>query len=286
VSPRIRCREIVATDLDAVSDLLTRGFRRRPRSFWVNALRRLSDHPTIPGLPRHGYLLEAGRGPVGVVLLIASAIPATGDVRIRCNVSSWYVEPAFRGYAALLVSRALKHKHVTYVNITPDRPTLPILEAQGYTRYCDGRFVAVAALCEWSRRMEIETIRHDVFAGEDLSPFEAKLLQRHADYGCISMICRSSDRRHPFVFLPRRKSGLIPFAYLAYCRSVEDFLRCAGPIGRFLAYRGLPLIVLDANGRIDGLIGKYSDGAPKYFKGPERPRLEDMAYSERVMFGF
>jgi hypothetical protein len=44
--------------------------------------------------------------------------------------------------------------------------------------------------------------------------------------------------------------------------------------------------MLDANGPIAGLIGRYSDGAPKYVKGPDHLRLGDLAYSERVLFGF
>ena len=32
------------------------------------------------------------------------------------------------------------------------------------------------------------------------------------------------------------------------------------------------------------LVGKYLDARPKYFKGPHRPRLGDLAYSELAMF--
>ena len=49
--------------------------------------------------------------------------------------------------------------------------------------------------------------------------------------------------------------------------------------------RGLPLIVIDANGPVKDRIGWDSEGAPKYFKGPDPPRLVDIAYSERALFG-
>ncbi len=48
------------------------------------------------------------------ILLICSAMPAGETLAPRCNLSSWYVEPAFRAYAPLLVSQALRHKEVTY----------------------------------------------------------------------------------------------------------------------------------------------------------------------------
>jgi hypothetical protein len=127
----------------------------------------------------------------------------------------------------------------------------------------------------------------DIRPDQDLQPFEVDLLLTHADYGCMSLICSAANRRHPFVFLPlqRRKFGLARFAQLVYCRDLEDFVRFAGPLGRFLAWRGFPLVIVDANGPIRGLIGKFSDEQPRYFKGPDQPRLGDLAYSELVMFG-
>src|SRR6516162_9820014 len=251
---RIRCRQIASADIDGVVNLLTSGFRIRSRDFWVRAFQRLSEHATVPGFPKYGYLLEAQGTPVGVVLLIFSSIVVNGELKIRCSMSSWYVEPAFRAYGAILGSQALKHEHVTYFNITTGPHTLPILEAQGFERYCDGRFVAVPALSMRSKCSCLEVVTPDICADEDLPSSEIELLLAHARYGCISVACSSADGRHPFVFLSLRKAGA-HYAYLAYCRDVEEFVRFAGPLGRFLARRGLPLVVLDANGPINALIG-------------------------------
>ncbi|MGA8690213.1 MAG: hypothetical protein WB662_09990 [Methyloceanibacter sp.] len=185
----------------------------------------------------------------------------------------------------MLVSRALKYKHVTYFNITPAPHTVPILEAQGYVRYCVGRFVCVPALSAWSYGSRVKAVAPGMCADEDLPSSEIELLQAHANYGCMSLTCSSANRRHPFIFALRRKFGFLPYAYLAYCRDLEDFVRFAGPLGRFLAWRGFPLVVLDSNSPLRGLIGTYSAAFPKYFKGPDQPRLGDLAYSERVMFG-
>ena len=186
----------------------------------------------------------------------------------------------------MLRSPAMMHKHVTYFNISAVPHTWPILEAQGFRRYCDGQFVAVPALCTQSKRCRVEVATHDISASQDLQSFEIELLLTHAKYGCISVTCSSGDCRHPFVFLPVWEPLRAPKAYLAYCRDLEEFVRFAGPLGRFLAWRGFPLVAVDANGPIKGLIGRYSDGFPKYFKGPDKPRLADLAYSERVMFRF
>jgi len=289
MSPRplsVRCREIAAPDLDQIADLLTRGFSNRPRDFWMRALNQLSKHATPPGLPRYGHLLEYNGAPVGVRLMIFSTIEVNDQPAIRCNVSSWYVDPAYRWYAAILESRALVDKDVTYFNITPSRHTLPIVEALGYVRYCSGRFLTTPAVIKNDRGLRIRRVTRTTFVDIDLGSFENNLLLRHADYGCVSVICTLRDLSYPFVFLPLRKAGIVPYAYLAYCRQLEDFVRFAGSLGRFLARYGYLLVVVDSNGPIKGLVGKYFGGTPKYFKGPNQPRLGDMAYSERVMFRF
>jgi hypothetical protein len=88
------------------------------------------------------------------------------------------------------------------------------------------------------------------------------------------------------VFRPRIFKGAVPCAQLIYCHSIDDFARFAGPIGRWLALRGRPLVIVDANGPVPGLLGKYFEGVmPKYFKGPSQPRLGDLAYTETAIFG-
>jgi hypothetical protein len=73
---------------------------------------------------------------------------------------------------------------------------------------------------------------------------------------------------------------------LIYCSDVADFVRFAGPIGRLLARRGLVFVMIDASAPIPGLVGWYSgSNMPKYFKGPQRPRLGDLAYTENAVMG-
>ena len=206
----------------------------------------------------------------------------------RCNVSSWYVEPAFRSFAPLLVGQALKHKNVTYLNISSAPHTRPIAEAQGYTRYSDGVFVALPLL---SRRQAGPTVRI-VDAGTPLpadahcEPHERAVLLEHADYGCLSLWAITPGRAYPFVFRPRLVKRVLPCAQLVYCRDLDDVVRFAHPLGLHLALRGRPFMIIDANGPIPGLVGRYfNETMPKYFRGPERPRLGDLAYTEAALFG-
>jgi hypothetical protein len=280
---KIRCRPIADGDLDALVDLLERGFgRRRTRAFWQRALACLRGRRVPPDMPRYGYLLENDGAPVGVILLIFATTP--GSDALRANVSSWYVEPAFRSYAPLLVSQALKLKHVTYLNISPARHTWPILEAQGYRRYANGIVVAWPAVQRSRERVRL--LPADAEPDAPCPSFARELLHEHAAVGCISLWCATGERALPFVFRPRLVKGVIPCAQLVYCEDVAGLVRFAAPIGRYLAARGRPFVLVDANGPIPGLAGRYfADTQPRYFRGPAEPRLGDLAYTEAALFG-
>jgi hypothetical protein len=139
----LRCRQIDEADIEAAASFLAHGFPTHDRGFWLDAFARLTKHEPPPGFPKYGYMLESDRVVVGAILLICSTLPADGAVTTRCNLSSWYVEPRFRPYAPMLVSQALRDKNVTYINISPAPHTRPIIEAQGFSRYCEGIFFAV-----------------------------------------------------------------------------------------------------------------------------------------------
>ena len=64
-------------------------------------------------------MLDNDGTPVGVLLLLYTFRDEGGEPAIYCNLSSWYVEPAFRNYAPLLTKIAQRHKEVTYLNISP-----------------------------------------------------------------------------------------------------------------------------------------------------------------------
>jgi len=291
---QIRCREIQLHDIDGIASLLHTGFPERNRDHWVRTLDRLAAHATPPGYPKFGYMLECDGKPVGVLLLIYSLTPVDGDTQIRANVASWYVDPAFRGYAALLTSRALARKNVTFFNITAARHTWPILEAQGFTAVGAGQFKAIPLFRAAPSGTRVTAVAADTSPGDDLSAADIALLRNHAAYGCISVICTAAQRRYPFVFARRShesKSARVPFsislphALLIYCRELEEFVRFAGPLSRFLAWRGMPMVFIESNGPIRGLIGRFSAMSPKFYRGPHPPHIGDIAYTERVMFG-
>lgn len=283
----LRCRQISTDDLEAIADLLARGFPNDRRfrdyqsrvNFWQSFLAWLGTIPAPAGLPKYGYCLEADARIAGVLLLFFSVI----DADLRCNVSSWYVEPEFRAYAAILASHATRHKAATFFNLTPAPHTWSILEAQGYVKYALGRFVAIPALCRSLRSARAWTFTEGTQDGPDLSRSEIDVLRDHARWGCTSLVCEYEGQRFPFVFKIRRAGGFLPIGRLIYCRNSESFVRFAGMIGRYLLLRGCAAIIVDSEEPLPGVPGVYLKGARRYWKGPKPMRPGDMAYSEIIM---
>jgi hypothetical protein len=279
----MRCREIADFDVNNVAETLERAFPERSRDYWLQVFERLAKHSTPAGMPKYGYLIESEGTPVGALLLISSRVQENDTLTIRCNVSSWCAEPNFRIHAQMLNLQATRKKEVTYFNISPARHTIPIIEAQGFLRYSNGQFVA-SVFPSIRRRDWGEIVESHLYPNAPFETHERDLLLTHAKYGCMSVWCTTPERAYPFVFLPRIVKGLVPCVQLIYCRHIEDFVRFARPIGSYLALRGRPFVLIDANGPIRAMAGTYFDGfAPKYFKGPAAPRLGDLAYTEAAI---
>ena len=132
--------------------------RAARHAFWRHVLAGLKARAVPDGMPRYGYLLENAGVPVGAILLIFAATP--GGEAPRANVSSWYVEPAFRGYAPLLVAQALKLKPVTYLNVSavphtladPRGAGLSALQQRRLRRGAGVAAIAAATTCACLRR--------------------------------------------------------------------------------------------------------------------------------------
>jgi hypothetical protein len=276
----VRRRQIEEADLGAVAELLARGFWLRTKAYWLRGLARLGARAVPAGYPRYGLLLESEGRVVGAILTIYSSVPAEGGFTIRCNLSSWYVEPNFRGYAPLLAS--FRDPAVTYVNISPAENTWPTIEAQGFRCIREGWFLSFPALSRGGEPAYILALSR---APRELP--EHTLLEEHAALGCVAVVLESAGQHLPFVFAPRRLlHRTIPAMKLAYCRDFADYIRFAGAIGRYLLTRGMPGVVVDSDAGVRELTGLQIETTRRYYvRGPHPPKSGDLAYTETVFFG-
>jgi hypothetical protein len=285
--PKIRSRLINDDDVAEVVKLLSRGFSaQRSHNFWEHVLKRLAERPVLEGYPRYGCLLESDGKPVGVFLQIFSRIWLDGEVKIRCNVSSLYVDPGFRIYAPIFELQIFKCKDVTVLDISPIPSRRAVMEARKYIRYSNGIFMATPVLRQSPSVVSVRLFEASAPPDVSVEAHEYEMLLEHAEFGCLSLWCVTSEGAHPFIFRPRVLKGFLRCVQLVYCREVDEFVRFAWPIGKFLASKLQFLVLIDANGPISGLAGKYFPGKmPRYYRGPDKPRLGDLAYTEVALFG-
>jgi hypothetical protein len=271
-SQRVRCRQIAESDLDALAGLLLQGFPSTSRPFWEAGLARMAALSPVEGTPRFGYVLESERGLVGALLAISSR----RGQQVFSNVSAWYVHPSYRAHSTLLVSTTTKHKHVVYVNTSPADHTLRTLQLLGWERYNFGRSAAFP-LPGFGRGLVGEDIPADL-------P-ERTLLEDHRLMGCISVVCKKGATISPFVFKRRWVGRLnVPVMELIWCRATSDFERCAPALWRHFLKRRAVGFTLD--GKVRGMLSRYiDDKEPRLYKGPHAPMLNDLAYTEKVIFG-
>jgi len=152
-----------------------------------------------------------------------------------------------------------------------------------------GLYFSLPALAARVRGMTVETVTEKTIGIAGLSDEDLAMLKRHASYGCLSLVCRWSEETLPFIFFSlRKRRGIIPLPamQLGYCKSIADYVKCAGTIGRYLLLRGRPIVIADAIGPVSGLTGFYTEArGRKYFKGPRTPRLGDLADTELAIYG-
>ncbi len=281
----MRCRPIGEADLGAVADLLARGFPARSKVAWRAGLAVMAARDTPADCPRFGYLLDSEDAPVGVLLTIYTATRAEDRAVLRCNFSSWYIEPAFQAFAPLLVQRATRGGRAVFFIISPAPHTKATNEALGFELYSSGRFIALAALARPFSFRRIERIVPGRTGPPGLPADETALLKRHASLGCISLAVHAPDGPLPFVFLKTAVKG-VPAAQLLYARSLEDFTGVAGPLGRFFALRGRMAVVVDGDTPVPGLLGfQRRDSALKLCKGTPPPPRCDLTDTEWAIFG-
>jgi hypothetical protein len=286
-SINIVARQIGDADVSAAVNLLKRGYgNARTREFWENVFACLGSRSVPAGFPRYGYVIERDGELVGIMLLIFSSIWENDEAKIRCCGSSVYIDPAFRLFAPLLTKKALGYKGVTVLNLTPAEHTHKMIEISGFKRFSNGIYVAVPLFSRAPKDIPVHIIDARTRPKVSFDRHERDLLLEHINYGCKSVWCVTPERAYPFAFRVRRAKH-VPCAQLVYCRDIDDFVRFARPIGSFIARStGRVLVLLDANAPIPGLVGKYFVGkAPRYFHGPDRPRLGDLAHTEVAMFG-
>jgi hypothetical protein len=287
IDTQARCRQIEDADLEAVVDCLVRNFPERSRDYWRSGLAAMARRPRLNGLPCWGYLLEADRSIVGVLLQIGSTREDANGSSLRSNLSSWCVDKAYRSFAFLLHRRSVSRVDATYVNISAAPHTHKMIEALGFRRYGAGLMLFAPLLSRGAPGARVVEYGEQRPEAAMLQPAERRLLADHAAFGCRALIGVRDGVATPIVLQWRPVwRGKFRAAHVLYCPSAEELVPFARALGFYCARRGRLFVVIDAMGPVAGLFGGFLRGRePRYFKGPSQPAPCDLAYTELAILG-
>ena len=101
----------------------------------------------------------------------------------------------------------------------------------------------------------------------------------------VSLTVKKDGILSPFVLRPRHlEKPKLPVMDVMFCRGAEDLHRCAPALARHFLPKGSLGFLID--GDMEAMLSHYVEGRePRYFKGPYRPVLGDLAYTEKAIFG-
>ncbi len=237
---------MVDADLADAERLLSEGFPGLPAAFWAAVLARLKRYGgnADAGVPL-GYLMLDGEEPVGVMLTPAR-LQRQPDGRVQriVNLSSWYVRPAFRWRAGLMLRHVLADDAAVYTDLTPTpevQKMLPLLGLHPLNRGVALHLLPLLCLHP-GRGARLRLLGSDEPAPPGGPPRD--MVEAHRELGCLPLLLDHAGGQALLVCKRVRVRG-IPAAQLVYADSQALLLRHRGALARGLLAFGLMLFVHD-----------------------------------------
>jgi acetoacetyl-CoA synthetase len=212
-------------DRETIYRLLEAGFPRiRNPALW----QRLFDYPWSRRPPTDGFVLVADQTIVGFLGTFYAARVIRDKRDVVCNLTSWYIDPAYRGWGAAMLSAVLEHDDFTYTALTPAPLPKALFKAMGFTDITDRSLILLPFQHAHTLRNRPQISFLPLEIRQHLTDSERQLFDDHVDTACLHVLVRDSDQ-HAYLLVKRRHYKLTPWSpWLAaskvlYC-SAPDFV--------------------------------------------------------------
>lgn len=245
-NPGLWTRPLDPTLFASATALLDEGFPRPEPGFWHAALQRLQRYGgnAEAGVPL-GWLMLQGDEAVGVVLTPASLRARRDGASVRIvNLSSWYVRPAHRWRAGLMLRELMSDPSAVYTDLTATPRLQKMLPALGFGAISSGVALRLLPLLCLHRG---RGARVRVLAPDEPWPHGGpprSMIEAHRELGCLPLVLESAEGRQLVICKRCRVRGL-PAAQLMYADSQSLLMRHRGALARHLLGLGLLLFVHD-----------------------------------------
>ena len=281
-----RIETVGAGDFEAVYPLL-RNFQTNNPQITRERWQRLFDYTWPVDEPARALVLRAGERHVGIVCTMYSDRLIAGRRERRCNVNSWYVEPAYRAQSLELMAAALSVPCDTMTALTPMRVHLPFYEQMGLQPLESGLRILLpvptAPLTSGFRATRDPQRIADLLDGEERTAFE-----QHRGQMCQHLLIYGKSARC-YIAFTRTAGRRVSFSHLHHIGHLDLFLAALNLV-KFELYR--------ANGTFFTMIEeRFLRGhaipasrpaglkAPRLFRSRLRPEQIDNLHSEMVVLG-
>lgn len=239
---------IEEADFPRAAALLHEGFPQRSPSFWLQALQRMAllGENEAAGVPI-GWLLLHEQQAVGVVLTPASLrYRRGGSVEKLVNFSSWYVRPAFRWRAFLMLRALLADRAAVYTDLTPTREVQQMLGKLGFTPINHGVALLPTPLLALGPRRGASV--RLLQPGELLPDCELTRAQveGHRALGCLPLLLQAPGQPPQLLVCRRTRWRGLPVAQLVYAERMGLLLQHRAALARCLLQQGLLMFVHEA----------------------------------------
>src|SRR2546425_460437 len=207
-------RPVRGTDIEPLCAFLDRGFGARiPAAAW----RLLFDYQWLDEKPNLGFLLIAGDEIRGFIGMVYARRLVQGKTALVCNLSSFYVDPDYRGWSFALLARALRDETVCYTSLTPSRTVAHMCEAMGFSYIDRNKIILPPLLNALTLRGPTPQIIFDPEQVRALLGSEQRqIFDDHAPYDCLQLVLQSGSER-AYLVAKRRKIRQLPVSELLYC---------------------------------------------------------------------
>jgi fatty-acyl-CoA synthase len=224
-----------SADIEPLCRFLHRGSigSAMPPGSW----QRLFDYKWLDNKPDLGLMLTVGNEIVGFLGAVYARRKIGTKTGLVCNLTSWYVLPDYRSWAAELLFEMMHNNQITFTALTPSIVVQQMLDAMGFAiletqKMALPPFYHVNTLRERRPLIEFDP---DIVR-RSLDDAQQRILDDHAPYDCLQLSL-SEGSEHAFLVVKRRTRGIAslnrlfstsaktPYSEVLYCSNAHLLAR-------------------------------------------------------------
>lgn len=205
-----------------------------------------------------------------------------GRERDVVNLSSWFVDPAYRKRSLRMLGLLTADKQRIVTNFSPNVSVVPIMEASGFRRIDDGLYL-LPPVSGWTRGAFGAHARAITPDDAALTPYQQRIAADHARYDCGLFLLELGSRAS-LVITIRRGRTPVYFADVIYASDPSVLALGYAALHRptFLRHRTLLLGIAQRHFQRARRPAGHAFPRPTYVRGDIEPTTMQRLYSELV----